>query len=479
MPRSSYDAVIVGSGPNGLAAAIRLAQAQLAVLVLEASETVGGGTRSVELTLPGFVHDVCSAIHPLGLGSPFFRKLPLEKYGLHWVHPEFCLAHPLEGGAAVVQRRSVSETAEELGRDQGAYERLMSPLVSSWEELAWEFLQPLLHVPRHPFRLGRFGLEAMRSATSLAGSRFAEAPARALFAGLAAHSFLPLEQKPSAAFALVLGMLGHAVGWPMPRGGCQQIANALAAHLRSLGGEIALNSPVRSIDQLPLARAVLLDVTPRQLLALAGHTLPDQYRLRLEKYRYGPGVFKVDYALTAPVPWKSPACARAGTVHVGGSLEEIATGEREVGEGKHPERPFVLLAQPTLFDPLRAPQGKQIVWAYCHVPNGSTFDMTESIERQIERFAPGFRDCILARHAMRCADLEQRNVNLVGGDINGGAADLRQLVARPVFSPAPYRTAAPGIYLCSASTPPGGGVHGMCGFHAAETVLRDMKCLGR
>jgi phytoene dehydrogenase-like protein len=475
MPRASYDAVVVGSGPNGLAAAIRLAQEKLAVLVLEAGDVIGGGVRSAELTLPGFLHDVCSAIHPLGLGSPFFRQLPLEKHGLHWVHPQFPLAHPLDGGKAVALMRSVEDTARELGADRTAYEKLMSPLVLQWQDLAPEFLQPLVHFPRHPLLLGRFGLRAMRSADGLARSWFGEASARALLAGLAGHSFLPLEQIPSAAFALVLGTLGHAVGWPLPRGGSQQIANALAAHLRSLGGEIATHSPVRNIDELPLARAVLLDVTPRQLLKLAGHKLPEHYKRRLEVYRYGPGVFKMDYALSAPIPWISQDCSRAGTVHVGGTLEEIAAGEREVCEGRHPERPFILLAQPTLFDPTRAPQGKHIAWAYCHVPNGSSFDMTERIERQIERFAPGFRDCVLARHAMSCADMERRNANLVGGDINGGAANLGQLLARPTFGPTPYRTAAPGIYLCSSSTPPGGGVHGMCGFHAAETVIRDLR----
>ncbi|SPE57010.1 Protein p49 [Verrucomicrobia bacterium] len=474
MPRNSYDAVVVGSGPNGLAAAIRLAQEGWSVLVLEANETIGGGARSAELTLPGFVHDVCSAIHPLGLGSPFFAQLPLERQGLHWIQPEFALAHPLDDGKAVVLQRSVTETARELGRDGTAYSQLMSPLVSSWNALAQEILQPPLHLPRHPLLLARFGLLAVRSASELARARFKEEPARALLAGLAAHSFLPLEQRPSAAFGLVLGVLGHAVGWPMARGGSQQIANALAAHLRSLGGEVAAHSPVASLDQLPLARAVLLDVTPRQFLRLAGDKTPPSYRRQLERYRYGPGVFKLDYALREPIPWKAAICGRAGTVHVGGTLTQIAAAEQAVAESHPPERPFVLVAQQSLFDKTRAPEGRHTAWAYCHVPNGSAFDMTERVENQMERFAPGFRDCVLARHVSNSADMERRNPNLVGGDINGGLADVWQLLARPIFGPAPYRTAIPGVYLCSSSTPPGGGVHGMCGFHAAETALRDL-----
>ena len=475
--RVSYDAVVVGSGPNGLAAAIRLAQANLSVLVLEANATLGGGARSAELTLPGFVHDLCSAVHPLGLGSPFFRGLGLEKYGLHWIQPELPLAHPLEGGQAAVLQKSVTATAAALGQDQASYERLMAPLVSNWEALASEFLQPMLHLPRHPFLLARFGWQALGSASKQAQRWFSGEAGRALFAGLAAHSSLPLEQRASAAFGLVLGLLGHAVGWPLPRGGSQEIANALAGCLRAMGGEIAAGIRVDHLDQLPLARAILLDVTPLQLLLIAGDKLPESYRRRLGRYRYGPGVFKLDYALSAPIPWKAAACARAGTVHVGGSLAEIAACEREVAQGRPPERPYLLLAQPTLFDPSRAPAGKHIAWAYCHVPNGSTFDMTERMEKQIERFAPGFRDCVLARRALNCEQMENYNPNLVGGDINGGAADLWQLLARPVLSRAPYRTPVPGLYLCSASTPPGGGVHGMCGFHAAETALKD--CFGQ
>jgi phytoene dehydrogenase-like protein len=367
----------------------------------------------------------------------------------------------------------VALTARGLGRDCAAYEKLMNPLVENWEILAAEFLRPLLRAPRHPLILAAFGLRALRSAAGLAKNRFHDEPARALFAGLAAHSFLRMEEIPSAAFGLVLGSAGHACGWPLPRGGSQQIANALAAHLRALGGQIGTHSRVESLSHLPPARATLLDVTPRQVLRIAGGRLPAHYRRRLEGYRYGPGIFKMDLALSAPIPWKAPECARAGTVHVCGTLAEVAQSEREVAEGKPPDRPFVLLTQPTQFDLTRAPAGKHIAWAYCHVPAGSTFDMSKRIETQIERFAPGFRDLILARHTMNSIEMEARNSNLVGGDINGGAATLWQLIARPVLSPTPYRTPVPGLYLCSASTPPGGGVHGMCGFHAAEAALAD------
>jgi Phytoene dehydrogenase and related proteins len=471
--RVSYDAVVVGSGPNGLAAAIRLAQEKLSVLVLEANDTIGGGTRSAELTLPGFTHDLCSAVHPLGIGSPFFRELPLERYGLHWMQPEFPLAHPVEGEIAAVLQRSLEKTAAGLGADQVSYARLMSPLVEQADNLSAEFLQPILHRPKHPVLLARFGLEAFRSACGLVNKKFTGASARALFAGLAAHSFMRLEDVPSAAIGLVLGMLAHAAGWPLARGGSQRIADALAAHLRYLGGEIQTGFRVEHLDQLPLARATLFDLTPLQLVLLMEEKLPDSYRRRLGRFRYGPGVFKVDYALNAAIPWRNESCRRAGTVHVGGSFEEIAAAERKVVEGKIPDRPFLLLAQPTVVDPTRAPAGKHILWAYCHVPNGSRFDMTERMENQIERFAPGFRGCILARHTMNCEAMEAKNSNLVGGDINGGAFDLRQLVARPIFSATPYRIPVPGYYLCSSSTPPGGGVHGMCGFYAAEAALHD------
>jgi len=469
----SYDAVVVGSGPNGLAAAIRLAQARLSVLVVEANQTVGGGARSAELTLPGFLHDICSAVHPLALASPFFRQLALEKHGLHWIEPEFPLAHPLDNGTAVVLRRSVTDTAAELAADESAYRELFLPLVEHWEALASDLLKPLLRRPKHPWLLARFGRHALYSAVGHARSRFCRDEARALFAGMAAHSLLDLNNTGSAAFGLALGMLGHAVGWPLPRGGSQEISDILAAHLRTLGGEILTGLPVVNADDLPVARAVLMDLTPRQLLAIAGNKLSAAYRARLRKYRYGPGVFKLDYALSSPVPWRSPLCSRAGTVHVGGSLEEIAESERAVSAGQPPERPFVILSQPTLFDPTRAPAGKHIAWAYCHVPHGSPVDMRQRAEGQIERFAPGFRDCILACRATSSTEMARHNANLVGGDINGGAADLRQLLARPVLSRNPYRTPTPGLFLCSASTPPGGGVHGMCGYHAAELALKD------
>lgn len=467
-----YDAVVVGSGPNGLAAAITLAQAGVFVLVLEANETIGGGTRSAELTLPGFVHDVCSAIHPLAAGSPFFQTLPLARFGLEWIQPKMPLAHPLEGGSAACLARDVDETAQR--NDSPNYRRVFQPLVRDWRKLAPEFLQPMLHFPRHPLALARFGLGAICPAKFFAKSFFKSAKARALFAGLAAHSFLPLEATASAAFALVLGAAGHAVGWPIPRGGSQAIASALAAYLRELGGEIETDRRIKDLRDLPKSRAVLLDTSPWQLAEMARDRLPIGYRTKLENFRRGPGVFKIDYALSAPIPWSARECRHAGTVHIGGTIDEIAAAERAVANGDHPERPFVLVAQQSLFDSSRAPRGQHTLWAYCHVPNGSTFDMSQRIEQQIERFAPGFGDCIIARHSSNPAQLEKFNPNLAGGDINGGAANFAQLLARPILSPNPYRTPLPGVYLCSASTPPGGGVHGMCGYHAARALLREM-----
>ena len=445
------------------------------MLVVERRETVGGGTRSSELTLPGFVHDVCSAVHPLGAASPFFRRLPLAHCGLAWVEPELPLAHPLDDGRAVMLARSVGLTAASLGRDGPGYTRLMLPLVANWEDLTGELMRPALRFPRHPVILGRFAWQAAQSAEHLAVEWFKEPPARALFAGIAAHSVLPLGQSPSAACGLFLAMLGHAVGWPFARGGSQRITEALAAHLRALGGEIATRTHVASLDELPLSRAVIFDLTPRQLLKVAGDELPGSYRERLSRFRYGAGVFKADYALDWPIPWQNSTCARAGTVHLGGSLEEIAAAEAEVAAGRVPERPFVILAQPGLFDASRAPEGCSTAWAYCHVPQGSTVDMTDRIERQIERFAPGFRDRILARRTFDCAQLEAENPNLVGGDISGGAMTWRQWIPRPILSSTPYRIPVPGLYLGSASTPPGGGVHGMGGWHAAQAVLRDLR----
>jgi phytoene dehydrogenase-like protein len=468
------DAVVVGAGPNGLAAAVELARAGLSVRVLEAAETVGGGTRSAELTLPGFVHDVCSAIHPLGVASPFFRTLPLEAHGLEWVEPPAALAHPFDDGTAVLLERSPEAAAPTLGEDEERWRRLFGPLARDARSLLAEILAPL-HVPAHPLTLARFGLRALLPATTVARRSLEGAKARGVFAGLAAHSMLPLERPPSAAFGLMLGLLGHSFGWPFPRGGSQAIADALASYLRSLGGEIETRRRVESLAELGHPRLVLLDVTPRGLLALARGRLPERYRGRLERYRYGPGVFKLDWALDGPIPWRDEECGRAATVHLGATLEEIAASEAAPAQGRIAERPYVLLAQQSLFDPTRAPDGKHTAWAYCHVPNGSTVDMTEPIEAQVERFAPGFRDRILARSARGTSDLERENPNYVGGDINGGLADLRQVLTRPVARWPPYSTPLPGVFLCSASTPPGGGVHGMCGYHAARAALRYLS----
>jgi len=469
-----YDAVVVGSGPNGLAAAITLARAKCSVLVLEANATIGGGARSAELTLPGFVHDLCSAVHPLAAGSPFFKTLPLERLGLTWIQADIPLAHPLDGDTGACLYRGVDLTAMQLNADGRAYRRLMEPLQRNWEKLATEFLQPMLHLPRHPFALARFGIPAVCPAALLSKFLFKNEPARALFAGIAAHSFLRLEAPMSSAFALVLGMAGHAVGWPIPRGGSQSITNALADHLRELGGKVETNHRVDDLDVLPKSRAVLFDISPWQFIRIAGDRLPKRYHRRLQRFQHAPGIFKVDCALNSPVPWKAESCKRAGTIHLGGTLDEIAQTEREIARGRVPERPFVLVAQQSLFDETRAPRGQHTLWAYCHVPFDCRFDMSVRIEAQIERFAPGFRDCILARNSMSAVDLEKSNPNLAGGDINGGAANLAQLIARPILSLTPYRTPLTGIYLCSASTPPGGGVHGMCGYHAARAALKDV-----
>ena len=474
MADDARDTVVVGAGPNGLAAAITLARSGRSVLVLEAQETIGGGTRTAELTLPGFRHDVCSAIHPMALASPFFRSLPLAEHGLEFIHPPAPLAHPFDDGTAAVLERSVEATADSLAEDADAYCRLIGPLVEGAPQLVPSILRPPLWPPRHPLLMARFGLDGVRSAVDLASARFAGERARALLAGSAAHSTLSLYKRPSASFALVLTLLGHAVGWPIPSGGSQAIADALASYLRSLGGEIVTGRRVESIDELPPAGAVLLDLTPRQVARLAGHRLPRRYRRGLERYRYGAGVFKVDFALDGPVPWSAAECARAGTIHLGATMDEIAASEHAVSRGEHARRPYVLVAQQSLFDPTRAPAGKHALWAYCHVPNGSTFDMTAPLEDQVERFAPGFRDRILARSVMAPAELERHNANLVGGDINGGIQDLAQLFARPLARAVPYATATKGIFICSSSTPPGGAVHGMCGHLAARAALRSL-----
>jgi phytoene dehydrogenase-like protein len=467
-----HDAIVVGSGPNGLAAAVTLARAGRRVLVLEAADTIGGGCRTRELTLPGFRHDVCSAFHPLATASPFFRDLPLAEHGLELVHPPAPLAHPLDGGTAVVLERSLEETAAGLGEDGAAWRKLYGPLIEHADTLVAETLAPIRPYTRHPLVMTRFGLLAVRSATGLARARFKGERARALFAGLAGHSVLPLERAPSASFGLMLGMMGHSAGWPVARGGSQAIADALASYLLSLGGEIRTSTEVGSVDDLPASRTLMLDVSPRDLVRLAGERLPAGYKRSLARYRHGPGVFKLDWALDRPIPWQAAECARAGTVHLGGTLEEIAAAEAAPFRGEHAEQPYVLVGQQSLFDDTRAPEGKHTGWAYCHVPNGSDADMTERIEGQLERFAPGFGAAVLARHAMAPADFETYNPNYVGGDIVGGMHTLRQLVFRPAPRPSPYRTPARGIYLCSSSTPPGGGVHGMCGFLAANAALR-------
>ena len=464
------DVLVIGSGPNGLSAAIMMAKAGCSVTVLEARETIGGGARSAELTLPGFVHDVFSAVHPLAAASPFFSGLPLRTYGLEWIHSPAPLAHPLDDGSAVMLERSVDETAKSLGRDGDCYHDLFAPLVKKWSPLSAGFLHPLA-LPADPIAMARFGWRALRAATSVANF-FSGERAQALFAGMAAHSALPLDKSPSAAFGIVLELAGHSVGWPIPRGGAQQITNALASYLESLGGRIFTAMPVESVDQLPSSRALLADITPRQLLAIAGHRLPRRYRQKLEKYRYGPGAFKMDWALDRPIPWKSPDCWRAATVHVGGTLDEIAVSERLPWQNSVSKKPFVLLAQPSLFDETRTPPGQHTAWAYCHVPNGYRGDVAENIENQIERFAPGFRKSILQRSVLNPAQLEAANPNLVGGDVNGGAATLGQLFFRPTI--ATYATPVPKLYLCSASTPPGGGVHGMCGYGAARMALKEM-----
>ena len=462
---------MVGAGPNGLAAALTLARAGRSVRLVEAETTVGGGARSGELTLPGFVHDLGSAIHPLAVASPFFKTLPLARHGLEWIQPEIAVAHPFDDGTAAALYPSLEQTCAGLGEDGAAYRRLMAPFVRRWQPLAEEFLQPMLHVPRHPFLLGGFGLAALQPAAGLARRLFRGEHARGLFAGLAAHSFLPLEAPASAAFGLVLGASGHAVGWPLPRGGAQKISDALAALLRELGGEIETGRRVADVRELPASRAVLLDLTAWGAARVAGSALPPTYRRKLERFPHGPGIFKVDYALDGPIPWRADLCRRAGTVHLGGSLQEVADGERAVANGQTPARPFVLLAQQSLFDPSRAPAGKQTAWAYCHLPNGSQADMATAIEAQIERFAPGFKALILSRQDSGPVPLEAGNANLVGGDINGGSSRLWRLLARPVLSANPYRMPGKGLYLCSSSTPPGGGVHGMCGFHAARAAL--------
>lgn len=471
-----YDAIVIGSGPNGLAAAIKIAQEGYSVALFEAKETIGGGMRSAELTLPEFIHDICSAIHPLAISSPFFRTLPLEKYGLKWIQPSAPLAHPFDDGTAALLERKIDATGSTLNVDADAYKKLMDPLVASWPMISNDILAPF-HLPKHPLALAKFGILGIRSAIGLSNSLFKGNHARGLFAGLAAHSIMPLEKPLTAAFGIILCILGHTAGWPIAEGGSQMIANSLADHFRSLGGMIFTNSPVESIDQLPSSKVILCDIGPKQLRQIAGHRLPSGFNQKLANYRYGPGIFKVDWALSEEIPWKASACRRAGTIHIGGSAEEIEQSEREAWQGIHAEKPYVLMAQQSLFDSKRAPHGKQTAWGYCHVPHGSTVDMTTRIENQIERFAPGFKDCILAKNSRTTREIEHDNPNNIGGDITGGVQDLSQLFARPDSILAPYSTPIKGLYICSSSTPPGGGVHGMCGYYAACAALKTLDHL--
>jgi phytoene dehydrogenase-like protein len=474
-----YDAIVVGSGPNGLAAAIRLALEDLSVLVVEAEYTIGGGTRTKEIIRPGYFHDICSAIHPMAISSPFLRQLPLKEYGLKWIHPEYPLAHPMDSGQAVILHNSLDDTASSLGADEKVYRSLMKPLADNWQELTKDLLAPL-QIPGNPLKMARFGLNALQPAVRLA-RKFSTEQAKALFGGIAAHSIMDLDKPVTSAIGLVLGAAAHAAGWPLPEGGSHMISRSMASYFQSLGGTIETGFRVENLAQLPSSKVVLFDLTPRQVLAIAGERFTPHYRQLLEKFRYGAGVFKIDYILNGPVPWADQRCGQAGTVHLGGTFGEIAAAEKEMSRGRHSDRPYVLVAQQSMFDPTRTPDMKHTLWAYCHVPNDSALDMTVEIENQIERFAPGFRDVVEERVTMNAPQFEEYNANYIGGDINGGVQDIWQLFSRPVsFDSAPFRikslfspyaTSAGGIYFCSSSTPPGGGVHGMCGFHAAEAVL--------
>ncbi len=470
-----FDAVIIGSGPNGLAAGIALAQEGLSVKIFEGAQTIGGGTRTKELTLPGFKHDVCSAIHPMAASSPFFKMLPLEKYGLEWIFPEYSLAHPLEDEPAVILQKSIDETAAGLLIDSAAYRNLVTLFIERWNDLSDDILGPFQLKPFHPFLLSRFGMKALQPAERLANHQFSTKRAKALFAGLAAHSFLALDQPTTSAIGLVLGIASHKAGWPVAKGGSQQIAEALAQYFKSLGGEIETGTKVESLNELPESKVILFNNTPAQILAIAGKKIPEFYARKLKAYQYGAAAFKIDLALDGPIPWRDERCGQAGTVHLGGAFEEIARSEKKVSQGLHPKKPFVLLSQPAMFDQTRAPEGKHIVWAYCHVPNGSTTDMSEAIFRQIERYAPGFRDRIIATNCMNTNNLENYNPNYVGGDINGGKMDLKQLFTRPVGLFDPYHIPETNFFICSASTPPGGGVHGMSGYHAAQSVRKYLS----
>lgn len=472
LPKRDFDAVVVGAGPNGLSAAIRLQQAGLSVIVIEKESTVGGGTRTVDLTLPGFKHDICSAIHPLAAASPFFKTLPLDKHGLEYIYPVVAAAHPFDDGRAGVLTHSIQETAQALGEDQEKYLSLMGPLVRSWPRIVSDVLGPL-GLPSSPSGFAAFGLKALTSATQFS-KNFRTREAQGLWAGMAAHSIQPLSNIATSAVGLVLLITGHSGGWPYPRGGSHQITLALASYFQSLGGTIQTDLHVRSMDQLPSSHAILFDVTPRQMLEIAGHKFSSLYRWQLERYRYGMGVCKVDWALDGPTPFTAGVCRNAGTVHLGNTFAEVAEAESAIWKGRHPEKPFVLFAQQSLLDSSRAPAGKHTAWGYCHVPSGSDVDMTERIENQVERFAPGFRERIIGRSTLTALQIEMYNPNYIGGDINGGVNDLAQIFTRPALRWSPYKTSAKGLYICSSSTPPGGGVHGMCGLRAADRALKDV-----
>ncbi|MEQ9263767.1 MAG: NAD(P)/FAD-dependent oxidoreductase [Balneolaceae bacterium] len=469
---ASFDAVIVGSGPNGLSAAILLAQNGLSVKVIEAKETIGGGTRTLELTEPGFLHDVCSAVHPTALSSPFLRALPLQQFGLEWIHPEVPVAHPLEDGQAFTVSRSLDETLLGLGKDSRSYQSLYKSFTDNWETLSNDLFGTLRSV-RYPFSMARFGWYGMFSAKHLANSLFKNPELKAFFAGMAAHSIVPLEKAFTASFGIVLGTSVHSVGWPIAKGGSASISYAMAEYFKSLGGVIETGNMITSVAQIEESNVILFDLTPHQIATIAGSKLPPAFKSRLEKFQYGPGAFKIDWALSESVPWLNEKCRKAGTLHLGGSLEEISFSEQEIWKGNYPDKPYVIISQPSVFDSSRAPEGKHTLWGYCHVPNGSEEDCTEQIENQIERYAPGFRDTIISKNTMTATQFQSYNPNYIGGDINGGAQFFKQLFARPVLKWDPYALPAKGLYICSSSTPPGGGVHGMCGFHAARSVLKN------
>ncbi|MEZ4885141.1 MAG: NAD(P)/FAD-dependent oxidoreductase [Chitinophagales bacterium] len=471
---NNYDAIIIGSGPNGLSAAIELAQNGLKVLVLEAAATIGGGTRTVELTLPNFQHDYCSAVHPTGILSPYWRTLPLEKYGLQWIKPSASVAHPLDNEEAVLMSRSVEETAANLGIDGDAWQNMLRPFLKNPHGLLEDALGPL-SIPDHPLMLARFGLKAMWSATRLANWQFKSHRAKALLAGCAAHSVLPLDMAFSAAIGVMFAVMAHTENWPVAAGGSTNITQALAAYLKELGGEIQTDTQITDFKQLPPAKAYLFDTDPLQLTRIAVNELPQSYIKRLQKFNYGPGIFKVDWALDGSIPWSDKRCLLASTVHIGGTMQEINVSEKAAWQGKHCDKPYMILCQQSEFDSSRAPEGKQTGYAYCHVPQGSTVDMTEIMETQIERFAPNFKDLILARHTTNTAQFQTYNPNHIGGSITGGTNNISQLFTRPVARFDPYSTPNPKIFICSSSTPPGGGVHGMCGFHAAKSVLKRLK----